>query len=394
MFEVIQTAPPDSILGLNDAFARDGRSEKINLSVGVYKDAAGRTPVLKSVKEAERRLLERESTKSYLPIEGSAEFREHTLHLVMGGLVPSDRAGLMQVPGGTGGLRVLADFLAIHLPQSRIWVSIPTWDNHPSLFGAAGLQVETYPYLNAERTGLDFERMMEALCQQTRRGDAVLLHACCHNPTGVDPTVEQWREIARVLSERGLLPVVDFAYQGFGEGLDRDRIGLEALTSTCPELLIASSFSKNFGLYSERVGAVVAVSADHETAQAVFSQLKRCIRTNYSNPPRHGGSVVATVLGDPDLHKQWQAEVAEMRQRIATMRSDFVSEMAKRQSQRDYRFLLSQKGMFSFSGLTPMQVDRLRSEFAIYIVGSGRINVAGITPDNLEPLCDAVAAVL
>jgi aspartate/tyrosine/aromatic aminotransferase len=394
MFEVIQTAPPDSILGLNDAFQRDTRQQKINLSVGVYKDAAGRTPILKSVKEAERRLLERETTKTYLPIEGSGEFRDLTRNLVLGGIVSSDRVENLQSPGGTGGLRILADFLAKHLPHSRVWVSVPTWDNHTSLFGGAGLQVESYPYLSADKTTLDFNRMINTLSEETKTGDVVLLHACCHNPTGVDPAESQWETIARIMGERGLLPVVDFAYQGFGVDLDADRRGIEILAQHCPEMLIASSFSKNFGLYSERVGAVSVVAADQEAAQAVFSQLKRCIRTNYSNPPRHGGSIVQTVLADAALQSEWRNEVTEMRKRIAAMRKDFVDQMASRQSKRDFSFLLRQKGMFSFSGLTPLQVDRLRSEFGVYIVGSGRINVAGITAENIQLLCDAITAVL
>jgi aspartate aminotransferase len=394
MFQYIQAAPPDSILGLNEAFQRDPRKDKINLSVGIFKDAAGRTPVLQCVKGAEKKLLETEATKNYLPIDGLAEYGKGAIELAIGNAVSHDRVVAVQTPGGTGALRVLSDFIAGQLAGSRIWISLPTWDNHPSIFTAAGVDVETYPYLNAAKTGLDFEAMLAALRDGPKTGDVVLLHACCHNPTGVDPTASQWEQIAEVIAARGLLPMVDFAYQGFGDGLNEDRLGIEVLLKRCPEMIIASSFSKNFGLYSERVGAAILVAADPSAAQASLSQLKRCVRTNYSNPPRHGAAVVATVLGTTELNAQWHQELAQMRERISAMRQAFVDGMHDRQKVRDYRFLLSQKGMFSFSGLTPMQVDQLRSQHGVYVVGSGRINVAGITPDNLDPLCDAIASVI
>ena len=278
--------------------------------------------------------------------------------------------------------------------MSRIWYSNPTWANHPSIFEAAGLESHTYPYLNATRTGLDFAAMLDALRTNTRSGDCVLLHACCHNPTGIDPTPDQWTELAKLMAEKNLLPLVDFAYQGFGDGLEEDALGLRIILQHCDEALVATSFSKNFGLYSERVGAVALVAKDAQQAANGLSQLKRIIRTNYSNPPRHGGAIVATVLGDPVLTQLWHDELAEMRSRIAEMRVQFVTQMKGVAPQQDFSFLLDQKGMFSFSGLTPMQVDRLKSEFSIYIVGSGRINVAGITPANIDRLCSSIAAVL
>ncbi|WP_417749519.1 aromatic amino acid transaminase [Rosistilla oblonga] len=394
MFETIQTAPPDSILGLTEAFQKDANPAKINLSVGVYKDTSGQTPVLRCVKQAEETLLKTETTKGYLGIDGLPEYRQHVHGLVFGDQVPASRVAVVQTPGGTGALRVAADLIAGQLKPAQIWLSNPTWANHNAIFTAAGVGVQTYSYLNAEKTGLDFDAMLEDLKTKPRTGDVVLLHACCHNPTGVDPTAEQWAQIAEVVRERGLLPLVDFAYQGFGQGITEDAVGIRTLLATCDEMLVASSFSKNFGLYSERIGSLSLVAKKPEEATAGLSQLKRVVRTNYSNPPRHGGAIVSTVLSSPELTTLWHEEVAEMRNRIAAMRSQFVTQMHQRQSKRDFSFLLSQSGMFSFSGLNPMQVDQLRNEYAIYIVGSGRINVAGMTDENLPRLCDAVAAVL
>lgn len=394
MFETLAAAPPDSILGLIDAFNRDPNPHKINLSVGVYQDAAGRTPVLRCVKAAERLLVENETTKTYLGIDGLPDFRHHVQRLAFGESVAADRVAVVQTPGGTSGLRVAGDFIASFLPGATLWHSNPTWANHPAVFAAAGVPVEVYPYLNADRTGLDLDAMLGALREGPRAGDVILLHACCHNPTGVDPTPEQWREITAVIADRRLLPLVDFAYQGFGEGLVEDAQGLHILLDQCEEMLVSSSFSKNFGLYSERVGALSMVATTPQQAEVGLSQLKRLVRTDYSNPPRHGGAIVATVLDDAELTAMWHEELAEMRQRIAEMRQAFVGAMRRHVPDRDFSFLLDQKGMFSFSGLTPMQVDRLKSEHSVYIVGSGRINVAGISHVNLDLLCEAIASVL
>lgn len=394
MFETVSAAPPDSILGITEAFNRDGNPQKINLSVGVYQDADGKTPVLKCVKEAESRLLENEATKTYLGIDGLPDYRQHVRQLVFGSQFPADRVAIAQTPGGTGGVRVACDFLADQFSMSRIWYSNPTWANHPSIFDAAGIEAHTYPYLNASKTGLDFDAMIEGLKSGPRSGDCVLLHACCHNPTGVDPTTAQWQEIAALLAEKNLIPMIDFAYQGFGEGLEADSGGLRMILQHCDEALIASSFSKNFGLYSERVGAVALVAKNAQQTANGLSQLKRIIRTNYSNPPRHGGAIVATVLGDPQLTQLWHEELDQMRTRIAEMRAAFVTKMKTHAPDHDFSFLLNQNGMFSFSGLSAMQVDRLKSEYSIYIVGSGRINVAGITPANIDRLCTSIAAVL
>jgi aspartate/tyrosine/aromatic aminotransferase len=397
MFETLDTAPPDSILGLNEAFQRDPHPNKINLSVGVYKDAQGKTPILGCVKAAEAKILERENNKSYLAIEGLAEYDRGVAELLFGAsheIVTSRCSVTLQTPGGTGALRVAADFLKCKFPQSRVWFSKPTWANHPSVFAAADRTVEGYPYIDAQQTGLDFAAMLDAM-QKIPRGDVILLHACCHNPTGVDPTREQWRQIADVVRDRGLLPLVDFAYQGFGDGLEEDTVGLRELCRPGQELLVCSSFSKNFGLYCERVGALTIVAANRTTAEAALSHARVCVRVNYSNPPQHGAAIVATVLGDPQLREQWMQELAGMRQRIHTMRTKFVETMAAKTSKRDFSFIAQQRGMFSFSGLTPLQVDELRTKYSIYVVTQGgRINVAGMTDANMDRLCDAIAAVI
>ena len=394
MFESITQAPPDAILGLTEAFAADPNPEKINLAVGVYKDASGQTPVLRCVKAAERKLIDSEKTKTYLGIEGLADYRAAVKTMLFGDSVETSHVAVVQTPGGTGGVRVAADFVASQFPHATVWVSNPTWENHVNIFAAAGLPTNPYRYLDASRTGLDFNAMIEDLRTKASPGDVVLLHACCHNPTGVDPTAEQWTAIASVMAEKRLLPLIDFAYQGFGKGLEEDAVGLRTVLKSCPELLVASSFSKNFGLYSERVGAAALVATSAPSATAALSQLKRVVRSNYSNPPRHGAAVVATVLGDKELTQMWHDELAEMRDRISQMRRALVAALRDGGAKRDFSFLLDQSGMFSYTGLTPMQVDRLRSERSLYIVGSGRINVAGITPTNLPALAEAMLSVL
>lgn len=394
MFETLKPAPPDAILGLSEAFTADPNPDKINLAVGVFKDAHGQTPVLACVKAAEKRLVETETTKTYLGIDGLPAYRDHARRLVFGDTVEPGRVAMVQTPGGTGGVRVAADFLAGHHPTATVWVSNPTWENHISVFNAAGLSTEVYRYLDASKTGLDFGAMMDDLKTRPRPGDVILLHACCHNPTGVDLTGPQWSEVADLLAERQLLPLVDFAYQGFGAGLEEDRIGLRALLQRCTEVLVATSFSKNFGLYSERVGTAALVAVDDQAAKAALSHLKRAVRSNYSNPPRHGASVVAEVLGDDQLRQLWFSELDAMRNRIAEMRRALVDALSAAKAKRDFSFLLSQSGMFSYTGLTPMQCDELKAKQSIYIVGSGRINVAGVTPGNLSRLAEAIASVL
>ena len=393
MFESLQMAPPDAILGLNELFHKDPNPDKINLSVGVYRDESGITPILECVKQAEARLLTEESSKSYLGMDGLAEFGQLVKELIFGAEPADQRAVTLQTPGGTGALRVAADFLRHRVGAERIWVSSPTWANHPSIFKAAGLEVESYSYLASDSLELDFNALTDSLTQ-IPAGDVVCLHACCHNPTGVDPSGEQWEEIARICKQNKILPLVDFAYQGFGDGLVEDTTAINCFMKNGTEMLICSSFSKNFGLYCERIGALTIVADGADAAQAALSHAKLAVRTNYSNPPKHGGAIVAMVLGDEQLLASWQHDVAAMRQRIQEMRSAFVSSMKDRNSSRDFSFIEKQRGMFSYSGLTSLQVDRLREEFSVYAVGSGRINVAGMTPGNMDRLCDAIAAVL
>ena len=354
---------------------------------------AASRPVLACVKEAERRIVETESSKSYLPIDGHPEYDQRVPELLFGDALAAERAGAIQTPGGTGALRIAGDFIHTMFPQSRLWLSTPTWANHPAVFAAAGLTVENYQYYDPSTMGLDFPAMMADL-QQVAAGDVVLLHGCCHNPTGVDLSSEQWQEVGALLAERKALPLVDFAYQGFAQGLEEDAAGLRSLLQHHDELLVCSSFSKNFGLYRERVGALVVVNENRAQRDVVISQLKRVVRTNYSNPPSHGASIVATVLGDAALTKQWHGELAAMRERISGMRSLLVQQLAATGIERDFGFIQRQNGMFSFSGLTPDQVQTLKRDFSIYIVGSGRINVAGITEQNVEYLAQAMAAVV
>ena len=396
MFEQFAPAPPDAILGLTEAFKKDPNPKKVNLGVGIYKDAQGRTPILVSVKRAEERILQEENTKNYLSIDGSPEYGAAVQELLFGAdheIIRSNRSITAQAPGGTGALRVAADFIATMFPGARVWLSDPTWPNHPSVFKAAGLTTAVYPYFDAANNGVAFAAMLAAI-KQIPAGDVVLLHGCCHNPTGADLSLAQWQQVAAVVAERKLLPLVDFAYQGFGDGLDDDAAGLRALCTEVDELLIASSFSKNFGLYNERVGALTLVARNTDAAEKALGHIKIAIRANYSNPPAHGAAVVTTVLRDPALRAQWEAEVTEMRERINTMRHLFVETLNEKGVTRDFSFIANQRGMFSFSGLTPEHVKALREKHGVYIVGSGRISVAGMTEGNMDYLCTAIADVL
>jgi aspartate/tyrosine/aromatic aminotransferase len=396
MFQNVTPAPPDSILGLTDAFKKDPNPNKINLGVGVYKDETGNTPILASVKVAEQRLVQSEKSKTYLPIEGPAAYNNAVQAMLFGAdheIVTGKRAATAQAPGGTGALRMAADTLAKLMPNASVWVSDPTWPNHPSIFQAAGLAVKTYAYFDAKNNSVDFDAMLAAL-REIPAGDVVVLHGCCHNPTGVDLSAEQWQQIAETLAARGALPLLDFAYQGFAEGLEEDARGVRIVCAANSEAFVASSYSKNFGLYSERVGALTFVGQSREAAHAVLSHLKVVVRANYSNPPGHGASIVATILGDPALRAQWEAEVGEMRDRINAMRHLFVETLNQQGVEQDFSYITRQRGMFSFSGLTPEQVRILRDEYAIYIVGSGRINVAGMSERSMDYLCAAIADVL
>lgn len=396
IFSQITAAPADPILGLTEAFKADPRTDKVNLGVGIYKDEAGQTPVLKSVKLAEAKLLEEEKTKSYLGIEGVALYNQAVQQLLFGkdnAIIADGRAVTAQAPGGTGSLRVAAEFVLSNTDSKTIWISNPTWANHKNIFETAGLEIKEYSYYQAETHALDFDAMMTDL-QQASEGDLVLLHGCCHNPTGIDLNINQWQQVAKLCAEKGLVPLFDFAYQGFGTGIEEDAQGLRAVAALVPELLVANSFSKNFGLYNERIGAVTLVAKDSESAVRAFSQVKRTIRANYSNPPAHGAMIVSTILNDGGLNALWQQELTEMRQRIASMRTLFVESLKAEGVDRDFSFISRQNGMFSFSGLNKEQVARLKDEFGVYIVGSGRISVAGMTKTNMPVICKAIAKVL
>ena len=396
MFEELQMAPADPILGLTEAFNNDSNPNKINLGVGVYKDESGTTPILASVKTAEGEILKAETTKSYLPIPGGAEFAAATQQLLFGAgcnIITDSKAATVQTPGGTGALRIAGEFLKKIRPTAKVWLSNPTWANHLGVFEEAGFQLQKYPYYNTDDKCIDFEAMINAL-KAIGRGDIVLLHACCHNPTGIDPTLEQWKKILDVVSQQKFTPLLDFAYQGLANGIEEDAAGLRLFCDSGLEMLIASSFSKNFGLYKERVGALTVVCDSANTAQNVLSHIKIRIRRNYSNPPSHGAAIVSTIMNDPQLHTQWEAEVATIRERIRRMRKLFVKTLKAKGVQRDFSFITKQNGMFSFSGLTKDQVNQLREKYSVYIVGSGRINVAGMTPKNMDRLCEAIADVL
>ncbi|EGR0083213.1 TPA: aspartate/tyrosine/aromatic aminotransferase [Vibrio vulnificus] len=396
MFEKVVAAPADPILGLTEEFKKDPRAEKINLGVGIYKTEQGETPVLATVKKAEAALVETEKTKSYLTIEGTAEYALAVQKLLFGAdaeLINAQRAKTAQAPGGTGALRVAGEFIKRQLGDVKIWISNPTWANHHGVFRAAGLETVEYAYYNPETKDKDFAAMLADL-EKASAGDVVLLHGCCHNPTGIDPTEQEWEALAKLVADKGLLPLFDFAYQGFARGVEEDAQGLRTFAKFNKEILVASSFSKNFGLYNERVGAFTLVAESQEIAETAFSQVKAIIRSIYSNPPAHGSAVVTHILNDAALRAEWEAEVAEMRDRIQEMRELFVATLKEEGVAADFSFIERQNGMFSFSGLNKDQVARLKEEFAIYIVGSGRISVAGMTKSNMGPLCKAIAAVL
>ncbi|HEY2409598.1 MAG TPA: amino acid aminotransferase [Polyangiaceae bacterium] len=395
-FAHVTLAPADPILGLTDAFNADANPKKVNLGVGVYQNASGKIPVLEVVREAEKRWYEKEDSKGYLPIDGAVAYTKEVQKLLFGEgspLIGERKVVTAQALGGTGALKLGADFLRRFLPESGLWISAPSWENHRAVFETAGFKVSEYPYYDAKSYGLDFAGMQSALRELPARS-IVVLHACCHNPTGVDLDAGQWAEVVRIVKSRDLVPFIDFAYQGFGDGIVEDALALRAFASESVPCLIASSFSKSFSLYRERVGAITFVTGDADESARVTSQLKRVIRTNYSNPASHGGQIAALILGDPELRKKWEAELGEMRERIRSMRTRFVDLLAEKGASRDFSFVARQKGMFSYSGLDLERVRRLRSEFGLYIVDSGRICVAALNDKNLDYVTDAIAKVL
>jgi aromatic-amino-acid transaminase len=396
MFQHLDPYAGDPILSLNEAYGNDPRPHKINLSIGIYFDDNGHIPVLACVREAESQLLAEGAAKPYLPIEGAPACRRAVQELLFGRdheAVRSNRIATLQTVGSSGGLKVGGDFLKRWFPASEVWVSDPTWDNHRAMFEGAGFKVGTYPYYDAATGGLKFDAMLSAL-RGLPAASIVLLHACCHNPTGVDLTAAQWEQLIPVLRERELLPYLDLAYQGYGDGIVEDAFAVRALAGSGLSFFIANSFSKSMSLYGERAGALSVVCPDAAQAELVLGQLKATVRRNYSSPPIHAGLVVAKVLGDAKLRAAWEADVAAMRERILAMRRSLHSVLSAKLPGRSFDYFLTQRGMFSYTGLTAQQVDRLREEHAVYLVRSGRMCVAGLNTKNVEATAVAIAAVL
>ena len=396
IFASVELAPRDPILGLNEQFKADTRSTKVNLGVGVYTDDTGRIPLLKAVREAEAKLFEQAAPRNYLPIDGIPGYNQGAAALLLGAkspLLAAHRSVTVQTLGGTGALKVGADFLKRILPDAKVAISNPSWGNHEALFSAAGFPVVSYDYYDGATHGLNFDGMLASL-KALPAGTIVVLHACCHNPTGVDPSPEQWRDIAQTLQAGQLVPFLDIAYQGFGAGLEEDAAVVRLFAELGMTMFISSSFSKSFSLYGERVGALTLVTGGDEESARVLSQLKRVIRTNYSNPPTHGGALVSTVLNTPELFSLWAEELAGMRDRIRAMRHQLVEQIHANGVDQDFSFVKTQRGMFSYSGLTKPQVERLREDFGIYAVGSGRICVAALNSANVDYVARAIAQVL
>jgi aromatic-amino-acid transaminase len=396
LFSAVELAPRDPILGLNEAFNADTRATKVNLGVGVYTNEEGKIPLLRAVREAEKARVDAALPRGYLPIDGIAAYDSAVQTLLLGRespLIAAGRVVTAQALGGTGALKIGADFLKRINPTAKVAISDPSWENHRALFEGAGFEVVNYPYYDAATHGVNFDALIAAL-NGYAAGTIVVLHACCHNPTGVDLTDAQWKQIADVVKSRNLVPFLDMAYQGFAENIEADSAAVRLFAATDMNVFVSSSFSKSFSLYGERVGALSIITTSKEESTRVLSQLKRVIRTNYSNPPTHGGSIVAAVLASPELRAMWEQELGEMRDRIRAMRLGIVERLTAKGVDRDFSFVSKQRGMFSYSGLTAAQVDRLREEFGIYAVSTGRICVAALNTRNIDAVANAVAAVL
>ncbi|MGC7406490.1 amino acid aminotransferase [Pandoraea pneumonica] len=396
MFSHVEAYPGDPILGLNEAFGQDPRPHKVNLSIGIYFDDAGRLPVMGAVREAEAGVLADIGPRPYLPMAGSAAYRDAVQALVFGedsAARREQRIATLQTLGGGGALRVGADFLKRYFPDATVWISDPSWDNHRVVFESAGFPVQSYPYYDDATGGLRFDAMLETIAALPARS-IVLLHACCHNPTGVDLTPTQWNALIPVLRERGLIAFVDMAYQGFGDGLDADAFAVRALTDAGVPTVVANSFSKNFSLYGERCGALSIVCASAQEASHVFGQLTGTVRANYSNPPTHGARLVAQVLTTPALRRAWATELDGMRTRIAAMRTEIHTQLASHVSDEMRARYLAQRGMFTYTGLSAAQADALRETHGVYILRSGRMCVAGLNTRNVGTVANAIAQVL
>jgi aspartate aminotransferase len=396
MFQELPRLEPDPILGILAAYRADPRSHKIDLGVGVYQDEAGRTPIMRAVSDAERHLLVTETTKTYQGIAGDPVFNDRLRDLLLGEEHPvtaEDRVRGVQTPGGCGALRIGAELIRRARPEATVWVSTPTWANHVPLIGGAGLRLAEYPYYDTARRAIDFDAMMDTLAK-VGPGDLVLLHGCCHNPTGADLDAAQWQALTELALKNGFTPYIDVAYQGLADGVDEDVAGARRMLEAVPEAVVAASCSKNFGLYRERVGAVYFVTATRAQSDAVQSQAMAAARQIYSMPPAHGAAIVSTILGDRQLRADWLEELAEVRGRINAMRTLLAERLAGNAAGVDFGFITRQKGMFSYFGITPAQVTRLREEFAVYMMTSTRINVAGVTPANIDALAAAVHEVL
>ena len=392
MFETAPLNPPDAIFGLMEEFKKDSNPDKINLTVGVYRDEAGTTPVMKAVRQAEQILLDAAGSKGYLPIDGATDYNAAVGKLILGES-SSAQIATAQTPGGTVSLRLAGELVKRVFNVDTIWMSNPTWANHPQIYTAAGLNLKKYEYLDDAGTGLGFEKVLSSLAE-AKAGEAILLHTVCHNPTGVDPTPDQWKELLTLVADKKLIPIFDFAYQGFGESLEADAFPIRHFIEAGNDAIVCNSFSKNFGLYAERVGGISAIAQSSDVANAMRSQIKSTIRTMYSNPPLHGGAIVQTVLTDAGLRSTWETELAEIRNRILDLRGKFVDKMQSLAPDRDFGYIKQQRGMFSYSGLRADQVARLKAKHSIYALGSGRINIAGINSGNMDRLCEAIASVL
>ncbi len=393
MFENLEAAPADAILGLITEHKNDPRPEKIDLGVGVFRTAEGETPVLDVVKQAEQRIVDTQQSKAYIGTAGDPQFNALMQELSFGESADTERLWTIQAPGGSGSLRVAAGLILRARPEARVWVSDPTWANHIPLLGGAGLKLEPYPYYDTDKHVIRVEAMLDAL-HKIPKGDLVLLHACCHNPSGVDPDEDEWRAIADVIVERDLVPFVDMAYQGFAHSLSEDAFIVRHLAACAPEMIVANSCSKNFGLYRDRVGSLSLLSKTKKGRDITYSQVNNVVRTIYSVPPDHGAVVVATILADPELRAAWRVELAEMRGRLREMRTLLNDALKEKAPDHDFSHLVRARGMFCFLGIPEQQVNRLKKEYGVYMVGSSRINTAGITAHNVNYLAAAIAATL